>query len=63
LEEFFAYVAELLKTNPPKPEDTEIVAQMTEIGIVPGEDFDASKLQSSATGSTRSSPSSNWSAR
>ena len=44
LEEFFAYLAELLKTNPPKPEDAEIVERMAEIGIVPGEDFDGSKL-------------------
>ena len=44
LEEFFGYLAELLKTNPPKPEDAEIVERMAEIGIVPGEDFDRSKL-------------------
>ncbi len=40
LADFFAYLAELLKTNPPKPEDAEIVERMAEIGIVPGEDFD-----------------------
>ena len=28
LEEFFGYLAELLKTNPPKPEDAEIVERM-----------------------------------
>ena len=44
LDEFFTYMAELLKTNPPKPEDAEIVARMAEIGIVPGQDFDRSKL-------------------
>ena len=44
LEEFFAYVAELLKENPPKPEDAEIVERMAEIGLVPGQDFDGSKL-------------------
>jgi len=44
LEEFFTYFAELLETNPPKPGDTEIVGRMKEIGIVPGEDFDAGKL-------------------
>ena len=44
LEEFFGYLAELLKTNPPKPEDAPIVERMAEIGIVPGEDFDRSKL-------------------
>jgi len=44
LVEFFSYLAELLKTNPPKPEDEPIVSRMAEIGIVPGEDFDHSKL-------------------
>lgn len=44
LVEFFSYLAELLKTNPPKPEDAPIVLRMAEIGIVPGEDFDHSKL-------------------
>ena len=44
LEEYFTYMAELLKTNPPKPEDAKIVARMEEIGIVPGQDFDRTKL-------------------
>jgi hypothetical protein len=44
LDEFFSYLAELLKTNPPKPEDAPIVERMAEIGIVPGQDFDRSKL-------------------
>ena len=41
---YFDYLAKLLKTNPPKPQDAEIVARMARIGIVPGEDFDGSKL-------------------
>jgi hypothetical protein len=44
LEEFFSYLAMLLKTNPPKPEDAPIVARMAKIGIVPGQEFDRSKL-------------------
>ncbi len=44
LEEFFSYLAKLLKTNPPKPEDAPIVARMAKIGIVPGQEFDRSKL-------------------
>ena len=44
LEEFFDYLARLLETNPPKPEDAEIVARMVEIGIVPGQDFDHHEL-------------------
>ena len=44
LDGFFRYLAELLKANPPKPEDAPLVAQMAEIGLVPGQDFDHSKL-------------------
>jgi hypothetical protein len=44
LEEFFSYLARLLKTNPPKPEDGPVMARMAKIGIVPGQEFDRSKL-------------------
>lgn len=44
LEEFFSHLARLLKTNPPKPEDAALITRMAEIGLVPGQDFDASKL-------------------
>ena len=44
LEEYFSYLARLLKTNPPKPEDAPILARMAKIGIVPGQEFDRSKL-------------------
>ena len=44
LADYFSYMARLLKTNPPKPEDSSIVARMAEIGIVPGQEFDRNKL-------------------
>jgi hypothetical protein len=44
LEEYFSYLARLLKTNTPKPEDAPIVARMAKIGIVPGQEFDRSNL-------------------
>jgi hypothetical protein len=44
LEGFFSYLAKLLKANPPKPDDAPMVAHMAKIGIVPGQDFDRSKL-------------------
>jgi hypothetical protein len=44
LDEYFGYLAKMLKDNPPKPEDAPIVAQMAGIGLVPGQDFDRSKL-------------------
>src|SRR5215470_17404192 len=42
--EYFTYLAKLMKTNPPAAADAPIVAQMEKIGLVPGQDFDASKL-------------------
>ena len=41
---YLDHLAKLLKTNPPKAADAEIVARMARIGIVPGQDFDGSKL-------------------
>jgi len=42
---YFKLFAELLKTNPPSAEDAPMVAKLVKIGIVPGQDFDASKLE------------------
>ncbi len=41
---YFQRLAELMKTNPPTAKDAPMVAQMARIGLVPGRDFDASKL-------------------
>jgi hypothetical protein len=41
---YFSYLAQLMKTNPPSAGDAALVAQMAKIGLVPGQDFDASKL-------------------
>jgi hypothetical protein len=43
-EEYFTYLARLMKTNPAAPEDAPMIAKMAKIGLVPGQDFDASKL-------------------
>jgi len=42
--EYFTYLARLMKTNPPAAADAPMVATMAKIGLVPGQDFDASKL-------------------
>ncbi len=42
--EFFTLFCELLKTNPPAAADAPILKKMADIGIVPGQNFDASKL-------------------
>jgi hypothetical protein len=51
---YFKRLAELLKTNPPSAEDAPMVAKLAKLGIVPGQDFDASKLDPAvAKGMTR----------
>ena len=44
IDAYFNYLAKLLKTNPPTAQDAPIVARMARIGLVPGQDFDPSKL-------------------
>ena len=44
---YFALFAQLLKTNPPAAADAPMIAKLAKIGIVPGRDFDASKLDAS----------------
>ena len=44
--DYFGYLAKLLKTNPPAARDAAMVARMAKIGLVPGQDFDPSKLSS-----------------
>jgi len=41
---YFTLLAELMKTNPPVADDAPLVAQLSKIGIVPGQSFDWSKL-------------------
>ena len=41
---YFTLLAQLMKANPPAPEDAPELAKFAKIGLVPGKDFDASKL-------------------
>ena len=43
--EFFTLLAQLMKTNPPAPADAPELAKFAKIGLVAGQDFDASKLR------------------
>src|SRR5690606_8035990 len=43
--EFFSLLAELMKKNPPSAADAPALAKFAKIGLVPGKDFDASKLR------------------
>jgi hypothetical protein len=42
---YFKLFAELLKTNPPYPEDAAMVAKLARLGIVPGQDFDIARVE------------------
>ena len=53
---YFKLVAQLLKTNPPAPEDAPMVATLAKIGIVPGQDFDLSKLDPAVAKGVADSP-------
>jgi hypothetical protein len=44
IEAYFTELAKLMKTNPPTAQDAPIVARMARIGLIPGQDFDPSKL-------------------
>lgn len=43
-EQFFRAFSDAMKMNPPHAEDAPMVRDLARIGIVPGQDFDASKL-------------------
>jgi len=43
-QEYFALLATLMKTNPPASADAPMVEKLAKLGIVPGQDFDAKKL-------------------
>jgi len=53
---YFKLFAELLKTNPPAAEDAPMVAELAKIGIVPGQDFDATKLDPAVAKGLASAP-------
>jgi hypothetical protein len=46
---YFKLFAELLKTNSPTADDAMMKGKLAKIGIVPGQDSDASKLDSAVT--------------
>jgi hypothetical protein len=53
---YFNYLAHLLKTNPPKPEDAAMVDKLAKIGLVPGKDFDPTKLREMDKQAVESAP-------
>jgi hypothetical protein len=53
---FFKLFAELLKSNPPTAEDAPMVAKLAKIGVVPGQDFDASKVDPAVAKGVQGAP-------
>jgi hypothetical protein len=47
--EYFTLLAQLMKTNPPPAADAPALARFARIGLVPGQDFDAGKLDADFT--------------
>jgi len=44
IDAYFSRLAQLMKTNPPTAADAPLVARMAKIGLVPGQDYDPSRL-------------------
>lgn len=55
-EQYFKLLSELLKNNPPSPADSLILTKMKRIGLVPGENFDISKLSPKTLKAIRKGP-------
>src|SRR5262249_585173 len=55
-EAYFKLMAELMKNNPPTAADAPIVANMSRIGIVPGREFDITKLNPATAEAIRKVP-------
>lgn len=57
---YFQMMADLMKDNPPQPEDGPTVARMAEIGLVPGTAFDLGKLPPEAAKAVEGAPRAGW---
>jgi hypothetical protein len=55
-ETFFKLMVDLMKQNPPAAADAPILARMSRIGIVPGHDFDMTKLDPTTAAALQSVP-------
>ena len=58
--QFFGWMGELMKTNPPAPEDAPMVARMAKIGLVPGKSFDMSQLDPVVAQAVAAAPAAGW---
>ncbi len=53
---FFTLLAQLMKTNPPARADAPMLAKLAKIGVVPGSDFDAAKLDAAVVDGINAAP-------
>jgi hypothetical protein len=53
---YFNLMAQLMKDNPPAPEDAAMVARIAKIGILPGQPFDPGKLSPAAQEALKTVP-------
>lgn len=53
---YFTLLAQLLKANPPAAADAPMIAKLAKIGLVPGRDFDASKLAPAVVAGINAAP-------
>jgi hypothetical protein len=53
---YFNLMAQLIKDNPPAPDDAPMVARIAKIGIVPGQSFDLTKLAPDAQQALKTTP-------
>ena len=53
---YFTLLAQLMKSNPPAAADAPMLAKLAKIGIVPGSDFDAAKLDPAVVDGINAAP-------
>lgn len=57
---YFQWMAELMKNNPPAPDDGPMVSRMAKIGIVPGQKFDLRKFDPAVAKAIEEAPKTAW---
>ncbi|WP_223532707.1 DUF1254 domain-containing protein [Pseudomonas sp. GL-RE-20] len=57
---YFQWMADLMKNNPPAPEDAPMVAKLAKIGVVPGQDFKLSAFDPAVAKAIEDAPKAAW---
>jgi len=59
-QQYFGWMAELMKNNPPAKEDGPMVTKMAKIGLVPGKDFELSEFDPAVAQAIKEAPAAGW---